>query len=328
MKEEEIRSRSAHNRYLELIAEDVQTIFADSSQFTKIDCPACRSKNYQPQFEKTGFTLVLCQDCGTLFVNPRPPSRLLNDFYTRSRSASFFVHDFFQPVAEARREKIFRPRAEYIKDTLPQKSKGLIGDIGAGVGLFLEELAKLWPFAKMVAIEPSLEEVAICKEKGLETIPCTLEEVEGWDGKFDLLTSFELFEHLYSPDEFLKKIWKLLRPGGYLFLTTQNGEGFDIQILWEKSKSICPPVHLNFFNPGSLKTLLESNGFIVEQIDTPGKLDWDIVEGMYRQEGVDPGRLWKLVADKGEPAAKSSLQKWITENRLSSHMRILARKRK
>ncbi len=328
MKEEEIRNRSAHNRYLELIAEDVQTIFADRSKFVKIDCPACGSKKYRTQFEKTGFTLVLCPDCGTLFVNPRPPARLLNQFYTQSRSASFFVHDFFQPVAEARREKIFRPRAEYIRDTLPEKSKGINGDIGAGVGLFLEELAKLWPSARMVAIEPSLEEVAICKEKGLETIPCALEDVEGWDSKFDLLTSFELFEHLFSPDEFLKKIWKLLRPGGHLFLTTQNGEGFDIQILWEKSKSISPPVHLNFFNPGSMKKLLEANKFIIEKIDTPGKLDWDIVEGMYQKEGIDPGRLWRLVADKCTPAAKSNLQMWITENNLSSHMRILARKSK
>jgi SAM-dependent methyltransferase len=327
MKEEEIRSRSAHNRYLELIAEDVQTIFADKKSFIKINCPACGSKKYEPQFEKTGFTLVLCPDCGTLFVNPRPPSRLLNDFYTRSRSASFFVHGFFQPVAEARREKIFRPRAEYIRDTLPEKSKGTIGDIGAGAGLFLEELAKLWPSGRMVAIEPSLESVAVCKEKGLETIPRALEDVEGWDGKFDLLTSFELFEHLYSPDEFLKKIHRLLRPGGYLFLTTQNGEGFDIQILWEKSKSISPPVHLNFFNPGSMKKLLQTNSFIVEQIDTPGKLDWDIVEGMYREEGIDPGHFWKLVAEKSGQTSKSSLQTWITENNLRSHMRVLAKKK-
>ncbi|GAI10849.1 unnamed protein product, partial [marine sediment metagenome] len=82
MKEEEIRQRSVLNRYLELVAEDVQTIFADRSRFIQIDCPACGSRNYQPQFEKLGFTYVLCLDCGTLFVNPRPPAQLLMDFYT------------------------------------------------------------------------------------------------------------------------------------------------------------------------------------------------------------------------------------------------------
>ncbi len=326
MKEEEIRQRSAFNRYLELVAEDVKTIFAGTSCFIQIDCPACGSKNYQPQFGKSGFSYVLCPNCGTLFVNPRPPFQLLMDFYTHSHSASFFAHGFFQPVAEARREKIFRPRAEYVRDAFPEMSNGLIGDIGAGFGLFLEELARFWTSARLVAIEPSTEMVAICQEKGLEVIPCAVEDVQGWDGKFDLLTSFELFEHLYAPAEFLKKAWRLLHPGGYLLLTTLNGEGFDIQILWEKSKSVAPPHHLNFFNPRSIAMLLRANNFIVDKVDTPGKLDWDIVEGMYKEEGLDPGRFWRLVAEQAEPSVKSRLQDWISLSGLSSHMRILAKK--
>jgi SAM-dependent methyltransferase len=326
MKEQEIRQRSTFNRYLELVAEDVQAIFADRSGFIEINCPACGNDTYEPQFEKLGFTYVLCPDCGTLFVNPRPPYQSLMDFYTQSRSASFWVNEFFLPVAEARRERIFRPRAQYVTDTLGNMADAVIGDIGAGFGLFLEELARLWPSARLVAIEPSLEMVNICREKGLETIPCAVEDVRGWDDQFDLLTSFELFEHLCDPGEFLKKVWHLLRPGGYLFLTTLNGEGFDIQILWEKSKSIAPPQHLNFFNPGSISTLFRANNFAVEKVDTPGKLDWDIVEGMYREDAVDPGRFWRLVAERAQPATKGILQDWISSSGLSSHMRILARK--
>ncbi len=326
MKEEEIRKRAVFNRYLELVGEDVQTIFADRDCFIQVDCPACGGKNYQPQFEKLGFIYVLCSDCSTLFVNPRPPVQLLMDFYAKSLSASFWVHEFFKPVAEARREKIFKPRAEYIRDTFSAKSNGVIGDIGAGFGLFLEELVKFWPSARLVSIEPSDEMVAICKDKGLEVIPCAVEDVQGWDGQFDLLTSFELFEHLYDPCKFVKKVWQLLRPGGYLFLTTLNGDGFDIQVLWEKSKSVTPPHHLNFFNPRSITMLLQANNFTVEKADTPGKLDWDIVEGMYREEGVDPGRFWRLVAEKAEQSTKSNLQEWISSRGLSSHMRVLARR--
>jgi len=326
MKEEEIRRRSVFNHYLELVAEDVKTIFADRSCFIQVDCPACGSRNYHSQFEKLGFTYVLCPECGTLFVNPRPPAQLLMDFYTQSRSASFWVRDFLQPVAEARREKIFRPRAEHVRDTFPEMSNGVIGDIGAGFGLFSEELTKFWPSARLIAIEPSAEMVENCRGKGLEVIPCAVEDVDGWDGQFDLLTSFELFEHLYHPGEFVKKVWLLLNNGGCLLLTTLNGEGFDIQVLWEKSKSITPPHHLNFLNPRSIKLLLQANKFIVEKIDTPGKLDWDIVEGMYREEGIDPGRFWRLVTEQAEPAAKSSLQDWISESGLSSHMRVVARK--
>jgi len=326
VKEEEIRQRTVFNRYLELVTEDVQKIFADRGSFIQINCPACGGKKHQFQFEKLGFIYVLCPNCGTLFVNPRPPLKLLMDFYTKSRSAKFWINDFFEPVAEARREKIFRPRVEHIMGTLPELARGTVGDIGAGFGLFLEELAKIWLSAKLVAIEPSIEMAEICRGKGLEVIPCFVEDVQGWDGRFDLLTSFELFEHLFDPSEFLKKLRHLLRPGGRLFLTTLNGEGFDIQVLWGKSKSISPPQHLNLFNPRSISILLKKNGLVVEQVDTPGKLDWDIVEGMYRGEGIDPGRFWKLVAEQAEPAVKNSLQHWISSSGLSSHMRILARK--
>ncbi len=326
MKEEEIRNRVILNRYLELVSEDVKTLFADRSGFIQINCPACESDKYESQFEKLRFTYTQCLDCGTLFVNPRPPSVLLNDFYTRSLSSSFWANEFFPPVAEARREKIFHPRAEHVRDTFPEESGGTIGDIGAGLGLFLEELHKAWPHGKLIAIEPSIEMADTCQQKDLEVIPHSIEDVSGWDGQFDLLTSFELFEHLFNPGGFLKKVRNLLRPGGHLFLTTLNGEGFDIQVLWEKSKSVMPPHHLNFLNPRSIAILLQNNGFAVEKIDTPGKLDWDIVEGMHREDTVDIGHFWKLVAEKAGAEEKSVLQTWISESGFSSHMRIVARK--
>ncbi len=326
MKEDEIRNRTILNRYLELVSEDVKTLFADRSSFIRINCPACTSTKYEPQFEKLGFVYVQCLDCSTLFVNPRPTVRSLSDFYTRSPSASFWADEFFPPVAEARREMIFLPRAEYVRDTFDEKSIGTVGDIGAGLGLFLEELQKFWPHCRLMAIEPSIEMADTCQGKGLEVIPSSIGDVSDWDGQFDLLTSFELFEHLYNPSDFLKKVWNLLRPGGHLFLTTLNGGGFDIQVLWEKSKSVTPPHHLNFLNPQSIAILLQKNGFVVEGIDTPGKLDWDIVESMYREDTVELGRFWKLVAEKASPERKSDLQTWISASGFSSHMRIMASK--
>jgi len=105
-----------------------------------------------------------------------------------------------------------------------------------------------------------------------------------------------------------------------------NGEGFDIQILWQNSKSISPPHHLNFFNPRSIALLLQETGFSVEEISTPGKLDWDILEGMITNEGVDTGRFWHLLSRKGTEKAKEQLQEWIMQNNFSSHMRVVAKR--
>ncbi len=325
MKEDEIRKRDVLNRYLELVKIDAETIFRDRSTFRSLACPACGSDRHEPQFDKIGFRYVQCIECDTLFVNPRPTYINLMQFYTDSPSTKFWVEEFFMPMAEARREKIFLPRARYITEKFPGLRVGNIGDIGAGFGIFSEEIKKIWPDANIVAIEPSIDMAGICRDKGLTVIESTMENV-GPKYSFDLLTAFELFEHLHDPSVFTGKAYELLRKGGYLYLTTLSGLGFDIQLLWERSKSVMPPHHLNFFNPQSVRLMLERTGFTVIEVSTPGQLDWDIVEGCYREEGLDPGRFFRMVAKYGTIQAKRGLQAWIGNHNFSSHMRVIAQK--
>jgi len=325
MKQEDIRKRDVFNRYLDLVQEDSIRLFHDRAAFTKIDCPACGNTESESQFDKMGFCYVQCGICETLFVNPRPAYQDLMKIYVDSPSTKFWVNDFFLPMAEVRREKIFKPRAEFITVSFPEIRSGRTADIGAGFGLFLEELKKLWPESDIVAIEPSVDMAKICRGKGLKVLEATLEDVDP-EERFDLMTAFELFEHLHDPLPFVEKIYSLLKPGGYLFLTALNGLGFDIQTLWERAKSVFPPQHLNFFNPCSMETLLVRKGFEIVEIATPGQLDWDIVEGAYRHEEMDPGRFFKTVSRYGTDDAKQDLQQWIRANNFSSHMRVIAKK--
>lgn len=326
MKEEDIRKRDVLNRYLELVCEDAARLFRDQSAFRKIDCPACGSQDTYHKFAKIGFNYVQCKECETLFVNPRPAYHDLMKIYVDSPSTRFWVEDFFLPTVEVRREKIFKPKAEFIAESFPEIRSGRMADIGAGFGLFLEEMKKKWPESNLVAIEPSIDMAKICRKKGFAVLETTLENV-GLNERFDLMTAFELFEHLHDPLPFVDKVHNLLNPGGYLFLTTLNGLGFDIQILWERAKSVFPPHHLNFFNPCSMETLLVRKGFEIVDIATPGQLDWDIIEGAYRHEGLDPGRFFKTVSRYGTVEAKRDLQQWIQANHFSSHMRVIAKKR-
>ena len=138
MKEEEIRKRSVFTRYLELLSEDIRTFFKDRSRFIPSRCPACDSVEHKTEFTKEGFAYVSCADCDTLYVNPRPPFSELMRFYTDSPSTHFWVNDFFKPVAEIRREKIFKPRVDFITKRFGDQPCDAIGDIGAGFGLFLK----------------------------------------------------------------------------------------------------------------------------------------------------------------------------------------------
>lgn len=326
MKEHEIRSREAHSRYLELVRLDAEELARDESAFSAVACPACGATAEASSFVKLGFRYAECADCETLFVNPRPNFDRLAQLYADSPSTRYWIDSFFKPMVPARREKIFRPRAQFISDRFPELSGGRIGDIGAGFGLFLEELRTLWPAARLMAIEPSSDMAAILRRNGLEVIEAMLEDVPRDQQGFDLLTAFELFEHLHDPIAFLRSAGALLRPGGLLFLTTLNGQGFDVQILWERSKSVSPPHHLNFINPQSAARLLERAGYEVVSIDTPGQLDVDIVEGVFTHENTDPGRFMRTVIRHGTPAAKTDLQRWVREHNFSSHIRMIARK--
>lgn len=325
LKEQDIRKKGLFDKYLGLVEKDIKHYF-DFKDFIDVNCPACNGTDLRPEFKKSGFKYVSCKRCSTLFINPRPLYKDLEKFYSNSQSMNFWANDFFKPVAEARRKKIFKPRAKYMDKILPKKNDYIIGDIGAGFGLFLEELRKIRPGNHYVAIEPSMEMAGICKNKGLEVECLCLEDIKEPCIKFDLLTAFELTEHLHDPGLFFKSARKILKKDGYLFLTTLNSKGFDIAILWEKSKIITPPHHLNFFNADSIKALLERSGFKILEVSTPGKLDWDIVEGAINSDQADPGRFWKLLAEEGSERSKIELQKWISKNNFSSHMRVVAQK--
>ena len=325
MKESEIRNPNTHERYLQLVREDALSYFGDSSRLEETACPACGTRKFRAEFVKFGFTYGSCECCRTLYVNPRPKLGDLIEFYVNSPSSRYWVDEFFTPVAEVRREKIFRPRAEFVASVLPEAAQGLVGDIGAGFGLFLEELRKVWPEGRFVAIEPSPEMATICRNKGLVVEEAAIEDLSQYENSFSLLTSFELLEHLHTPLTMITKAYALLRPGGCFYATTLSGEGFDIQLLWEKSRSVFPPHHLNFLNPDSLSQLCRRAGFVIERAETPGLLDWQIVEGALDRGEANVGRIWDQVRRKG-PECKRELQEWITRNGLSSHMRVLARK--
>lgn len=327
MKESDIRNREVFDKYLALIEADLDNYFPDKRKFQFVPCVCCGSEDFEFQFQKLGFKYSLCNDCRTLYVNPRPSYEDILNFNIKAKSMTFWINDFFLPMAESRREKIFRPRAEFVAYKLSGSALRVVADIGAGFGLFLGELKKILPQITVVAIEPSVEMARICQEKGFQVINKTIEDINGMREKFDCLCAFELLEHLHQPEVLFHKAYEMLKPGGILFLTALNCEGFDIQLLWEYSKNIYPPQHINFFNPSSLRKILEDKGFFIEEISTPGRLDWDIVENAIKEGTFCPGRLWSNFSKNTSANAKEDFQLFLSKHKLSSHMMVLASKR-
>ena len=328
MKEREIRPVDLFARYQKLSLEDIRVFFSDKSCFVQINCPGCASAKNRPAFEKFGFRYVECNQCGSLFTSPRPSQQVLDAYYSNSASANYWAEVFFPAVMESRREKIFLPRVRQIQSLLEEKSidPKVVMDVGAGYGIFLEEYKKQFPSAHVCAVEPGQKMARVCQGKGIETLLSTAEAANSWAGKANLVSCFEVVEHVFAPEEFVLALSRLLKPGGYLLISGLGVEGFDIQVLWDKSKSIYPPYHLNFLSVLGFEILFKRLGFQNVQVDTPGQLDVDIVANALEEEpSINSDRFVRLLLRR-RGRELVNFQKFLVENRLSSHCRIFAQK--
>ncbi len=328
MKEEDIRPAHLLNEYLRLSAQDADTCFSDCKR-QSITCVACGAAEYDLAFEKNGFAYVECQECGSLYLNPRPHKLTFDRFYKDSVSSRYWADTFFPAVAEARRESIFRPRAAKLADICHERKlkPGTTIDVGAGYGIFLDEWRAIYPESKCIAVEPSQSLAGICRDRGFEVDESVVEDVIEYSNAADLLTCFEVFEHVHDPLAFLQSLTKLVRPGGLLLISTLGVDGFDIQVLWEKSKSIFPPHHINFLSHSGFSRLFGKAGLEDVEITTPGVLDVDIVRNA---AAVDSSILTgnRFIEKLTSDARQSTLfQQFLSENKLSSHTWIFARKR-
>lgn len=200
-----------------------------------------------------------------------------------------------------------------------------IVDIGGGYGLFSEEIRTLLVGVGPVVIEPAPHLAEVCRSKNLLVIEKFLEDVTPSDLPAGprAFVSFELFEHLHDPENFLICLNKLMASGDMFIFSTLSGVGVDIQVLWENSKSVMPPHHLNFFNPHSIAILLERCGFDSVEISTPGALDIDI---LMNNRHLIKDRFWRSLVNNSTDAERQHWQDFISYSGKSSHMMVVARK--
>lgn len=323
MKENEIRPQSIFDEYLNLCEQDIETYFAQAPRYAT-PCPACGEAG-EFAFHKKGFSYETCPACLTLFVSPRPEKPSFDSYYTDSPSTRYWATTFYRETEEARREKLWKPKAQLVAEKVARfGGADVIIDVGGGYGTFGEEIRNLG-FAGITVIEPSVHLAEVCRSKGLATIQRFLEDITPQEiaGNSRCFVSFELFEHLHDPSTFLKAIRNLMGPDDLFIFTTLSGTGIDIQVLWEHSKSVSPPHHLNFFNPHSVNLLLQAEGFHLEEVTTPGKLDLDIMKNNIEHVR---DRFWRTFLTRASEEERQKMQNFIADNLLSSHMMVVCRR--
>jgi len=333
LKEQDIRPDEMFQEYLRLAEEDVKNNFRDVS-YQFINCPACKSTNTTFAFQKTGLNYEYCEDCMTIFLNPRPNAEAFHRYCQKGSFVTFWAQKMYKQTESSRREKIIAPRAQMTLEKIRKfgnfENIGIVADIGAGYGTFCQEMAKLVPAGvEVLAIEPATGFADICREKGLNVVPKYLETMTPADflqqdePRSVVFTSFDVLEHLHDPLEFLTCCWKLLKPDDLMIMSMPSGTGLDVLELWERSKNLAPPHHINFFNPISIEILLSRSGFETCDIITPGKLDVNILENNVE---YITDRFILTFLKMADQKAKDDFQAFVQKHNLSSHMMVTARR--
>lgn len=234
MKEEDIRPQKIFDEYLELAKQDTKNYFSDSEKEI-INCPACEKKGTYV-FSKNGFKYDECSDCYTLYVNPRPISSALDRYYTEAPSVEFWATTFYKETAESRRELLWKPKAQQIASIVNNYAKEddyyTVVDIGGGYGIFVEEIKKI-ANCDTIVIEPGPKLAEVCRSKKIKVIQKFLNEVNlnELPSSKKVYTSFELFEHLYSPKEFLIDVYNIMNKEDIFIFTTLSDTSIDISVL-------------------------------------------------------------------------------------------------
>lgn len=220
--------------------------------------------------------------------------------------------DWWDPDGASRVLHRLNPvRLKYVRDIIDQHWQGdecsrrpLDGktalDVGCGAGLLAEPLARLG--AKVTGVDASPEVIAVARDHaaamGLE-IDYRAGDVQEIEGRFDLITSMEVIEHVADPAAFVQALARRLAPNGLLVMSTPNATGWSrlmMITLGEGLGQIPRGTHdfARFIGPDRMKALLGEAG--LKCLDVEG-IAWSPSRGLHLSDDMRLNYLIAAVRD-------------------------------
>ncbi|MAF50483.1 MAG: hypothetical protein CMH64_00155 [Nanoarchaeota archaeon] len=195
--------------------------------------------------------IVKCAKCGLMYVNPQEDD--IEGLYGETED------ELYELSKDGRKATFERD----IKEIELTKKRGKLLDIGCSTGIFLE-IAKEREW-DVYGVELSKWGYEKAKKRISNVYNKTLDKIKFEDNSFDVVTMWDLIEHLTDPNKELKEINRILKNDGNLILTTPNINGF-FSRLTKKNWWAMVRMHLFYFSPKTITKLLEKNGFNVIKI--------------------------------------------------------------
>lgn len=196
------------------------------------------------------FPVVECVRCGHVFVSPRLRADVNAELYARY---------WRETGPKARRADEY---ADYVcRQLAALGGKGTLLDFGCGWGTQLAAAVRNgW---QAVGLEVDPRKIEYCREHGLHAVLGDLRERPFPEASFDAAVAEQVFEHLYSPVEYMQELHRVLKPGGLLYVAVPNLGGFEARLKGRRWDMVHPASHVRYFDRAGLAALMSRCGFDV-----------------------------------------------------------------
>ena len=170
-----------------------------------------------------------CEDCGFLFFDPSLAGN--EAFYQQLEHA-----EYFSPHRDEFRRTLDFARNQHVRRVL---------DVGCGSGIFLDMAREAG--LQTVGIELNSKAAEKTRQKGHTILTKLLSDldVEQTGGPFDLITLFQVLEHVPDPVKTLSEAKSLLKAGGLISIAVPSAEGLCRLAPWDPS--LWPPHHVSLW---------------------------------------------------------------------------------
>jgi len=246
----------------------VDAITSSTIPLERIACPLCAASEYQVRYrlsdlalERPGvFTLVECSACGLLYQNPRPTLEAIGAFYP-PEYAPFETPPWVDPRPLRRLARLYglKKRWRVVEDYAPARAgRRSILDIGCATGVFLAAGSDAW---EKTGVELSAYAADYARQRfGLRVHTGVLEDTPLEEQQFDVVTMWDVLEHLHDPLGSLRRVRALLRPDGVLVARVPNRAAVEARWFGDAWAGFDQPRHTFVPDRATLTVLLERAG--------------------------------------------------------------------
>ena len=249
------RDMLSHSRFI-----DQTTGLFEDAYVEERACPACDLDKARFLFVKAGGVHVQCESCEMVYLNPVFKDEALTSFYRENHSGQSEMVDDDVEFYSA----IYNQGIDLVRKSHPDIETVL--DYGCSGGFFLDT-AKEAGVANCFGMELNEIEAEVSRSKG-HTVHIGLLEQNPFDEKFDLITLWDVFEHIKDGKAYLSRFREILRDDGCLFLQVPNAMSLAARIMQEHSNMYDGLEHVNLYSPDTLKLVAEKTGFEIVDMQT------------------------------------------------------------